>query len=121
MPRDPRNSDEQLWGNSLSAINPSDPVSFWGTDVLWRPPEWLEQPRGFDVPRAAGWYPIVSAVHAVADMIFQLDTPPGFGHVYSTEYVKGWASVIPPEGWTDARTAELEAFVYEEPPLPEQH
>ena len=101
--------------------HPSDPVSFWGTDVLWRPPEWLEQPRGFDVPQAAGWYPIVSAVHAVADMIFQLDTPPGFGHVYSTEYVKGWASVIPPEGWTDARTAELEAFVYEEPPLPEQH
>jgi uncharacterized membrane protein len=101
--------------------HPSDPVSFWGIEVLWQPPEWLEQPRGFDVPHAAGWYPIVSAVHAVADMIFQLDTPPGFGHVYSTEYVQGWASVIPPDGWTDAHTARLDAFVYREPPSPEEH
>lgn len=101
--------------------HPSDPVPFWGIDVLWQPPEWLDQPRGFDVPRAAGWYPIVSAVHAVADMIFQLDTPPGFGHVYSTEYVKGWTSVIPPDAWTDADTARLDEFVYRAPPSPEQH
>jgi uncharacterized membrane protein len=101
--------------------HPSDPVPFWGVDALWKPPEWLDQPRGFDVPSAAGWYPIASAAHAVADMIFQLDTPPGFGHVYSTEYVKGWTSVIPPDGWTEADTARLDAFVYRDPPTPEQH
>jgi uncharacterized membrane protein len=100
--------------------HPSDPVPFWGIDVLWRPPEWMDQPRGFDVPEAAGWYPIVSGVHAAIDLVFQLDTPPGFGHVYATEYVQGWASVIPPDGWTAADTARLEAFVDREPPSEEQ-
>lgn len=100
--------------------HPSDPVPFWGIDVLWRPPEWMDHPRGFDVPEAAGWYPIVSGVHAATDLIFQLDTPPGFGHVYATEYVQGWASVIPPDGWTAADTARLEKFVDREPPSEEQ-
>lgn len=100
--------------------HPSDPVPLWGIDVLWRSPEWMDQPRGFDVSEAAGWYPVVSGVHAAADLIFQLDTPPGFGHVYATEYVEGWASVCPPDGWTDADTARLEEFLYSEPPSEEQ-
>ena len=100
--------------------HPSDPVPLWGIDVLWRSPEWMDQPRGFDVSEAASWYPVVSGVHAAADLIFQLDTPPGFGHVYATEYVEGWASVCPPDGWTDADTARLEEFLYSEPPSEEQ-
>lgn len=55
----------------------------------------------------------MSAVQAVGDMLDQLGPPPGFEHDYSTEYVKGRASVIPPEGWTDADTERLEAFVDE--------
>jgi uncharacterized membrane protein len=92
--------------------HPSDPPTFWGFDAIWRPPEWMDLPRGFDVPDAARWFPVVSAVQAVADMIFQLSTPPGFGHVYADDYVAGWAQVIPPEGWTDADTARLTDFLY---------
>jgi uncharacterized membrane protein len=48
----------------------------------------MEQPRGFDVPHAVRWFPIVSVVQALPDVLNQLRTPPGFGHVYSTDYVK---------------------------------
>jgi uncharacterized membrane protein len=70
------------------------------------------QPRGFDVPEAARWFPVVSGVQAVADLVEQLGPLPGFAHVYWTDYVKGWAQVVPPEGWTDADTARLYQFLH---------
>jgi uncharacterized membrane protein len=91
--------------------HPSDPVSFWGVEALWWPPEWMSRPRGFDVTDRVRWFPIVSGVQAVGDMLDQLAPPPGFGHVYSTDYVEGWVSVAPPDGWTDADTARLEQLV----------
>jgi len=92
--------------------HPADPVVFWSVEALWWPPEWMAQPRGFDVPKDIRWFPIVSGVQAVGDLLDQLGVaPPGFGHDYSTEYVKGWASVVPPEGWTDADTKRLEQFI----------
>jgi uncharacterized membrane protein len=122
LSQDPDQPDLGQWAlpRIVYLQHPSDPVPFWGIDALWRPPEWMDQPRGFDVPEAASWYPIVTGVHAAVDLIFQLDTPPGFGHVYATEYVEGWGSVIPPDGWTDADTARLEEFVGREPPSEEQ-
>jgi uncharacterized membrane protein len=91
--------------------HPSDPTVFWRVEALWWPPEWMDQPRGFDVPEDCRWFPIVSVVQAVGDMLHQLGTPPGFGHDYSTDYVKGWASVLPPEDWTGADTERLEQFI----------
>jgi len=91
--------------------HPADPVPFWGLEALWRQPEWMNQPRAFGVPDALRWFPIVSVVQAGADMLGQLGPPPGFGHDYSTEYLKGWASVVPPDGWTDADSERLEQFI----------
>jgi uncharacterized membrane protein len=91
--------------------HPADPVVFWSIEALWWPPEWMTQPRGFGVPDALRWFPIVSGVQAAGDMIDQLDPPPGFGHDYSTEYANGWASVAPPDGWTRADTERLERFI----------
>jgi uncharacterized membrane protein len=91
--------------------HPSDPTVFWSIEALWRRPEWMKHPRGSDVPDNVRWFPLVSGVQAVADMLNQLSPPPGFGHVYSTDYVKGWASIIPPEGWTEADTKRLEQFL----------
>ena len=91
--------------------HPSDPVPFWGVDALWKPPEWMDEPRGHDVPAAAHWFPIVTAVQAVADQIHQLSPPPGFGHDYATDYADGWAAVLPPAGWTDDDTRRLEKFL----------
>ena len=89
----------------------SDPVAFWSIDALWWPPEWTTQPRAFDVPDGLRWFPIVSSVQSVGDFLDQLGPPAGFGHDYSTGYVQGWASVAPPEGWTQGDTERLERFV----------
>jgi uncharacterized membrane protein len=91
--------------------HPADPVPFWSVKALWWPPEWMHQPRGFDVPDDLRWFPIVSGVQALADFFDQLGPPPGFGHDYSTDYVRGWACVVPPEGWTDVDTERLKQFI----------
>jgi uncharacterized membrane protein len=95
--------------------HPADPPVFWSLKAFWWPPEWMAQPRGFDVPAAMRWFPIVSAVQAVGDLYNQLGVPPGFGHNYASEYAKGWASVVPPVGWTEADTERLEHFIAEIP------
>lgn len=91
---------------------PSDPVTYWGMDDFWSPPEWMARPRGHDVSPAAGWFPIVSGVTALADLAFQLTPPPGHGHDYAIAYVDAWSRVVPPAGWTDADTDRLEAHLY---------
>jgi uncharacterized membrane protein len=92
--------------------HPADPAVFWSTRAFWWPPEWMAPPRGFDMPHAMHWFPIVSGVQAVGDLIHQLFVPPGFGHNYSSmDYVGGWASVAPPEGWTGADTERLAQFL----------
>jgi uncharacterized membrane protein len=91
--------------------HPSDPTVFWGIEASWRPPEWMAQPRGFDVPHGVRWFPIVSALQALADVLNQLRAPSGFGHVYSTDYVKAWASIVPPEDWTEADSERLDQFI----------
>jgi uncharacterized membrane protein len=91
--------------------HPSDPVTYWGLNHIWSPPEWMDRPRGYDVSEQATWFPIVSAVGAVSDLVAQLSTPPGFGHVYDHDYLDGWARVVPPTNWTDADTRRLEDFL----------
>jgi len=71
----------------------------------------MDSPRGYDVPAAARWLPVISGAQAVSDLVLQLYPPPGFGHDYATEYVEGWAEVAPPDTWTDADTRRLEQFL----------
>lgn len=91
--------------------HPSDPVTFWSADAIWWPQEFMTPPLGFDVPSAIHWFPIVSGVQAIGDLLDQLAPPPGFGHVYSTDYVRAWASIASPDNWTDADTQRVENFV----------
>lgn len=91
--------------------HPSDPVPFWGLDVLWGAPAWMEHPRGYDVPQKTHWFPVVTAVQALSDQYYQLSTPPGFGHDYATEYVEGWSQVAPPPGWSEADATRLEEYL----------
>jgi uncharacterized membrane protein len=114
MNRDPRRPDlDADWPapRFVYLQHPADPVVFWSVDAVWRTPEWMARPRGFDVPEDMRWFPIVSGVQAAADLLDQLGPPPGFGHTYATEYAKGWASVVPPAGWTARDTERLERFV----------
>ncbi len=104
---------ETQWGPArmLYLQHPSDPVAYLSLDDLWSPPEWMDEPRGHGVPPGAGWFPIVSAVQAAADLSFPSSLPSGFGHDYRVDYVDAFARVAPPEAWTDEDTASLEAYL----------
>ena len=101
------------WGPSrvLYLQHPSDPVAYLSLDSLWSPLEWMDEPRGHGVPPDTGWFPIVSAIQAAADLSFSAGLPSGFGHDYRVDYVDAFARVAPPEDWTDEDTARLEAHL----------
>jgi uncharacterized membrane protein len=93
--------------------HPSDPVTFWTFDTLWSRPGWMDQPRGYDVPRKGYWMPIVTWTQGVFDLMAGFGAPPGFGHDYRLDYVDGWALVVPPDGWTEGDTDRLERFLFD--------
>ncbi len=89
----------------------SDPVTFWNESWLWSKPEIMEAPRG-DAITASTWFPIITGVQGVFDLMAGFGAPPGFGHDYRLDYVRAWAQVIPPAGWTDAKTKALESKLH---------
>jgi uncharacterized membrane protein len=91
----------------LYLLHPSDPVVKWSTDLILTRPDWLEEPRGRDVVSAVHWIPFVTFWQVTADLPFALDVPQGHGHTYSREYVGGWATVLQPVGWDDAKLERL--------------
>jgi uncharacterized membrane protein len=90
--------------------HPSDPVTHWYYNWLWSTPDWMDDPRGFDVPGGASWFPIVTGVQGVFDLMAGFSAPPGHGHDYRLDYPAAWADVAAPDGWSDDDTAALEAF-----------
>ena len=91
--------------------HPSDPVAYLSLRYLWSPLEWMEEPRGDGIPPDTGWFPIVSAVQAAADLSFAASLPSGFGHDYRVDYADAFARVAPPDGWTDEDRARLQAYL----------
>jgi uncharacterized membrane protein len=91
----------------------SDPVTFWGMDWLTSKPEWMDKPRGADVPPTGGWFPVVTWVQGVFDLMAGFGAPPGHGHDYRLAFAGAWSQVVPPEGWTSQDAARLSAFLNE--------
>ncbi|MBP7632222.1 MAG: alpha/beta-hydrolase family protein [Acidimicrobiales bacterium] len=102
------------WGEPrvLYIQHPSDPVTHWGADWLWSRPGWMDSPRGYDVTDDGRWFPVVTWVQGVFDLMAGFAAPPGFGHDYRLDYVDGWVRVAPPEGWRAADTERLELFLF---------
>ena len=92
----------------LYVHHPSDPVGNATVEAFWRRPEWTDRPKGYDVPGRAGWYPIVTGLQEVADLIAGFSAPSGYGHSYGIDFVAGWAAVAPPDGWTAADSVRLQ-------------
>jgi uncharacterized membrane protein len=89
----------------------TDPIVWWGSDLLWSRPDWLEEPRGNGVSDAFIWLPIVTFWQVTADMAEVVEVPDAYGHTYTSAYVDAWAEVLQPEGWTEEKAAELQAIV----------
>ena len=92
----------------LYVHHPSDPVGNATVESFWRRPEWTDHPKGYDVPARAGWYPIVTGLQEVADLIAGFSAPSGYGHNYGIDFVTGWAAVAPSDGWTTADSVRLQ-------------
>jgi uncharacterized membrane protein len=103
------------WANQPSALNlpatwqapraiflqnASDPVVWWSPRVLYSQPQWMAQPRGPGVLDWVPWLPVVTFAGLTGDMINSQGVPPGYGHVYGTDPVYAWATILQRPGWT---------------------
>lgn len=95
----------------LYVQHPTDPVTFWNVPTLWRPPEWMDHPRGGGVPDRGRWFPVVTFTQGVFDLMAGFGAPPGYGHDYRLDFVGGWANVAPPPGWDASKTDALQDFL----------
>ena len=89
----------------------SDPIAWWNPDLLFSKPDWLREPRGYDVSPRMEWIPIVTFLQVSADMAVAVDVPDGHGHVYVRDVANAWQYILQPldvlDGWTDAKTDTL--------------
>lgn len=95
----------------LYVQHPTDPVTFWDESWFWSRPEIMDAPRGEAVV-ARHWFPVVTGIQGVFDLMAGFGAPPGFGHDYRLDYVRAWAQLAPPTGWTDAKTEDLETLLH---------
>jgi uncharacterized membrane protein len=85
----------------------SDPIAWWTPDLLFSQPDWLREPRGYDVSPRMEWIPIVTFLQVSADMAVAVDVPDGHGHVYVRDVANAWAAILQPPGWTPENTDRL--------------
>lgn len=101
------------WGHPRIAYlqHASDPIAWWTPDLLFSEPEWLREPRGYDVSGDMNWIPVVTFLQVAADMAVAVDVPDGHGHKYVKDVVNAWAAVTEPPGWTPEKTEQLRGRV----------
>jgi uncharacterized membrane protein len=85
----------------------SDPIAWWNVDLLFSKPDWLKEPRGYDLAPRMEWIPIVTFLQVSADMAVAVDVPDGHGHVYVRDVANAWAAILQPPGWTPEKTEKL--------------
>jgi uncharacterized membrane protein len=85
----------------------SDPICWFNPDLLFAEPDWLREPRGYDLSGRMQWIPIVTFLQVSADMAVAVDVPDGHGHVYVKDVANAWAAIMQPPGWTPEKTEKL--------------
>ncbi len=97
------------WGDArvLYLQNASDPIVWWAPNLLLSEPDWLSEPRGTDVLPSLRWWPLITFFQVSADLIYSTGVPVGHGHVYASNQVWAWASILQPPGWTDEKSEQL--------------
>jgi uncharacterized membrane protein len=103
------NEADMRWGPMRMVFlqYPSDPIVFFESPSLWRPPSWMQQ-RAPDVATEIRWIPVVTFVQQICDMMTATTTPRGVGHVYAAaHYLDGWIAVTEPQGWNAENLARL--------------
>lgn len=89
----------------------SDPMIFFSPNLLYRKPQWLDDPRGPDVSPYLRWFPIVTFLQVGMDLPMATSVPIGYGHNYAPEhYIDAWIAVTAPEGWTPDDIQRLKQY-----------
>ena len=109
---------EKPWGKPRIAYlqHASDPIAWWTPELLFAEPDWLREPRGYDVSKDMNWIPVVTFLQVAADMAVAVDVPDGHGHHYVKDAVNAWAAVLQPPGWTPDKTERLRGRVNQDYP-----
>ena len=109
----PENFDrpEDPWGTPRVVYlqHASDPIAWWNVDLLFAKPDWLHEPRGYDVSPRMEWIPVVTFLQVSADMAVAVDVPDGHGHVYVQNVANAWADILQPPGWTAGEDRKVAA------------
>jgi len=101
---------DEEWGSFRIAYlqYASDPITFFEPTSFTREPEWMQDPRGPDVSHELRWYPVVTGVQLVADMLVGTGAPTGYGHEFAaTHYLEAWLALAEPEGWLPEQLEQL--------------
>lgn len=106
---------DKPWGNPRIVYlqHASDPIAWWNPDLLFAEPDWLREPRGYDVSPDMNWIPVVTFLQVSADMAVAVDVPDGHGHRYVRDVVNAWAAILQPPDWTPAKTEKLRGIVHD--------
>ncbi len=109
---------DKPWGNPRIAYlqHASDPIAWWTPELLFAQPDWLREPRGYDVSGDMYWIPVVTFLQVAADMAVAVNVPDGHGHHYVKDAVNAWAAVLQPQGWTPDKTERLRGRVNQDYP-----
>ena len=91
--------------------HPSDPITWWSPNLLFDEPDWLREPRGYDVLPSTRWIPVVTFLQVSADMAVSTDVPDGHGHTFHAAVADSWAAILQPPGWTTADTLRLRSIL----------
>ena len=100
---------EEEWGGFRIVFlqYASDPITFFTPAMMWRKPDWMRHPRGPDVTPDLRWFPFVTFLQLLTDMIVGT-APSGFGHNYAPEdYIDAWFALTEPEGWSPSDLQRL--------------
>ncbi len=100
---------DDTWGEPRVVYlqHASDPIAWWNPDLLFTEPDWLREPRGYDLSGRMQWIPVVTFLQVSADMAVAVDVPDGHGHVYIKDVANAWAQILQPPGWTPEKTERL--------------
>jgi len=86
----------------------SDAITFFEPESIYRSPAWMNGERGPDVSQHFRWYPLVTFLQLLVDVMVSTTPPMGYGHTYAPEhYIDAWLEVTQPQNWTKERIIKL--------------
>ena len=94
-------------GSIVYLTHPSDPVTWASVDSLWSKPPWMDAPRGDGVAANPSWFPIVTFIQEVFDLMAGFSATPGFGHNYDPNTINGVAAIAAPDNWSREKSVQL--------------